>query len=371
MPKQLPEEVVHAIVHALADSGSPNDLLTLTLVSPTFARQSRLHLLTHPDIRSSASAKLVQANQAVSEQARTLTVQPGRRTRLEKKRIGRKTVEEWVEDAVTEDDLVQLCAKLRKLEAVHLIQPVFTSLRRRQINFLSHLTSLHTLSICGRPSDSGVFTLQTVGRILLTLPHLKHLTLRHLDCRSTSLDGLSFPTYNLVSFSLFSCPDITDKQLYWLLHPVIYSESLRRLSFGILPPVKPSRLYPVRWAPVRTTSVYLETDQAQAIETLPIHLPSIRYFSFRTRARLDPARLFASCTTFNTTESLIDYSDRGCGLPLRALAEAVLSQKRSRAGGVRAVAIRRERRHEDEFVLLKAVCEYRGVALRLVSGAAE
>jgi hypothetical protein len=359
MPPQLPVEVAQAIVEHCAGL---DELKQLALVSPSFRLAVSKHLHWDVLITSSTAARAflikLEANPILAIGARTLTVAKGRRTRTEKVGRGRKAVEQQVEDSVSEEDLVKLCGKLRRATAVHLEEPNFSTLRRRQVGCLFHL-SLTTLSIHGR-SDSP-FNASTVGQLLLTLPKLRHLSLRNIHFFPGALDSLTVPSNGFSSFSLTSSPSISSKQLYWFLHSTINAESLTSLSFDIPPNFRPSRLYPVRWAPVRTTEIYCTSEQAGALENLPRHCPSLRRYTFSSSQRLDPQRLLSACEAFDTVAELFDASAVGSGLSPLRLAAALAIEDGSKFRSLRRISFIKSRRKEDGMRLLRAVCRIRKI----------
>lgn len=269
---------------------------------------------------------------------------------------GRKAVQTEVEDSVTEEDLVKLCARLRSVKVIHLEEPAFNSLRRRQIGCLSDLP-LHTLSITGRPESP--FNASTVAQLLLTLPHLKHVALRHVHFFPGAFESLGALPTALSTFSLFSSDVVSAKQLYWLLRTTINNETLSSLALDIPANFRPSLLYPVRWAPVRTTKICCTSDQAGAIENLPLHCPSLQHFTFRTSRQLDPQRLLSACKPFDTVTDLVDASDEGCGLSSLDLA-AALAFGFEQATSIRRISLIKSKQWEEGSPLLRAACRARG-----------
>ncbi|BGP17721.1 hypothetical protein JCM10213_005301 [Rhodosporidiobolus nylandii] len=366
MPQPLPAEVLQVILQAYSTIVSPAELAALATVSHSFRTLVRRQLHTHVEIRSSTSAKQlldrIARDPALASQAQSLTVSRGTRQRLQTAGKSRKKAQQWVEDSVAEEDIVKLCGRMQNLGAVHLREPAFATLRRRQIAFLAGLSSLRTLSISGRPSSP--FNLHTVGQILLTLPNLQNLGLRHLRCYPDAFDALASPSCNLISFALFSTPDITPKQLAWLLSSTTEGESLRFLAFDILPSCHPSLLNAVKWAPVRATSIACTSSQPKAIEDLPLHCPSLRQFTFRASSALSPATLLTACNTFSTVVDLVDRSPAGMGLAPRMLAEALLLRAERR---IERISLALGKRDEGGFPALKAVCRSLGITLALGS----
>ncbi|GAA5873170.1 hypothetical protein JCM8547_006807 [Rhodosporidiobolus lusitaniae] len=366
MAHKLPDEVIHAIVRALAQLAPPSLLVQVALVSPSFRTVVRQLLLRQPQVNSSTDAQALlrqlERTPELVEQARSLIVARGARKRLRTAGKGKKAAEKWMEDFVTEEDLVKLCARLAHLEAVHLREPAFSSLRRRQLSCFSHLSSLTTLAINGRPSSP--FNLSTVGQVLLTLPHLHHLALRHIHCFPSALDGLPRPTNALSSFALFSVPGISDEQLYWLLYSSINAESLSSIAFDITPTILPSFLYPVRWAPIRTTDIVVTTAQVGVLEHLPRHCPSLRRFTFRsTEGRLRATRLLSACDILGSVDELVDVSDAPHGLSTRGLARALLRRDERSSARLRRITLTVSKREDKDVDVLKTVCELEGVEL--------
>ncbi|GAA6040510.1 hypothetical protein JCM8097_005440 [Rhodosporidiobolus ruineniae] len=370
MLDRLPVEAVQTVIEAHGCISSPAQLPALALVCPSFRIAVRLHLLKHVRLSSSSTVKRylehVGAQAEGQGQARSLTVEPATR-KLAVKGKGKKAKQEWVQDDMMADEVVKLCGRLSSLEEVHLREVAFSTFRRRQVDLFSSLTHLHTLTISGRSaSQSDGFNLHTVGQLLLTTPHLTHLALRNLSCFPSALDGLSRPHLALSSFALFDSPGVTAKQLSWLLDSSTDAESLRTIAFDLPACVLPSTLYPVRWAPIRTTSISCTSDRVDALENLPRHCPSLRRFTFRTSGQLDPYRLLASCDVFGTVTELRDASQLGCGVPLRSLAEALLLRSGSAPAEIARISLRQSRAKEGGFFALRGVCRVKGVELRLV-----
>jgi hypothetical protein len=359
MPPQLPVEVAQAIVEHCTGL---YELKEVALVSPSFRLAVSKHLHRDVLITSSTSARAflnkLETSPSSANEAQSLTVGKGRTTRMEKVGRGRKAVEQQVEDSVSEEDFVKLCEKLRRATAVHLEEPNFSTLRRRQVGCLSHL-SLTTLSIHGR-SDSP-FNASTVGQLLLTLSKLKHLSLRNIHFFPGALDSLAVPSNGFSSFSLTSSPGVSSKQFYWFLHSTINAESLTSLSFDIPLNFRPSRLYPVRWAPVRTTEIHCTSEQAGALENLPRHCPSLRRYTFSSSRQLDPQRLLSACEAFDTVAELFDASAVGNGLSPLRLAAVLAFEDESRFRSIRRISFIKSRRKEDGMRLLRAVCRIRGI----------
>ncbi|GAA5915900.1 hypothetical protein JCM6882_001755 [Rhodosporidiobolus microsporus] len=365
MAPQLPNEVVQGIVLAYSSLANPREVAALALVSPTFRSLTQQHLLSHLELRSTTSVRQLLVNlerdTSIGEQARSLTVGRGTRQRLETTGRGKKKQDKSVEDAVTEEDLVKLCRALPNLAAVHLRETTFSSLRRRQLGCLSSLTHLATLSISGRAT--APFNLSTIGQLLLTLPRLQHLSLRSLNSPSSSLSGFSFPTCNLVSFALFTSASLSDKQLFWLLRSSLNAESLGSLAFDISPTLPPWALYPVRWAPIRTTDIYCTSEQTGAVENLPRHCPSLQQYTFRTSSRMNAACLLESCDVFGTVTELSDASEFSAGLHPLHLASALLERDEGAPAAIRRIRLSRTKRDLHDIRLLRVVCKLRSIEL--------
>ncbi|GAA5839971.1 hypothetical protein JCM11251_006575 [Rhodosporidiobolus azoricus] len=373
MSCQLPVEVVQSITSAFRDITDTTEFIALALVSSTFRISVQRLLLTSLDLRSTTSVRLllsrIERDTSIGRQARCLVIGRGARKRLQPAGRGKKKHEEWVEDAVTEEDLVKLCGKLPNLEAVHLREPFFVSLRRRQLGCLSSLSRLSTLSVSGRPSHP--FSLHTVGQLLLTLPQLKHLALRNLSCPTSSFANLPQPSCHLVSFALFDSPAISGQQLSWLLHSSTNAESIRSLAFDIAPTVLPSTLHTVLWAPVRAFEISCTSEQAGSIEHLPRHCPSVRKYTFRSSRRIDPVLLLKSCGVFGTVEQLVDASGVGAGLHPIYLAAALLEDRKGGVATIRSLCFSRQKRGEEGMRILRVVCRIKGISLSFFDAGVE
>ncbi|GAA5926959.1 hypothetical protein JCM1841_001598 [Sporobolomyces salmonicolor] len=313
MARKLPLEVVRGIVQAYDALPQPTEVVSLALVSSSFRAQVRQHLLMRIVISSSSSAqtllKILNNDSDLCKLARTLTIARGPRKRLQTGGKGKKASQSWIEDSVTEVEFVQLCLKLEGVTEVHLREPAFVTLRRRQANFASSLSHLRTLSICGRPDSSQPgFNLHTVGQILLTVPQLEHLALRNLHAFPTSFHGLSLPSFSLISLALFLTSNLSSSHLYWLLSSSMNADSLRTIASD-LHDLRPAQLHSVYWCTARVTKVALSSNVTGAIECISLHCPSLERLELRASALVDAEWLLRNACDYGTLKELVDESD--------------------------------------------------------------
>ncbi|GAA6050676.1 hypothetical protein JCM3770_000887 [Rhodotorula araucariae] len=373
MPSVLPDEVLQRIVDEFQVTSTRAELVQLALALPT---PVSLALRTRPVLASSTSAQQyirhIDEDKSIALFPRILTVQRGTAIRRRAAGRGRKAKHEEVEDAVTPEQLVQLAQRIKGLVELHLLEPGFDVLRRRQVDFVSNLPHLRSLSIVGRtgPADRG-FSLHTVGQILQGLPNLADLALRNLYCYPTALAGLSPPASKLASFALFDTPFITSGQLHWLVKSSIYADSLRSLSFDVPPHMPPSHLASVKWAATPVTHLAVSSSRAKVVEGLPQHFPSLRQYAFRSPTTVDPHSLLRSCASSGSVEVIEDRSMRGGVVPL-VWAEALLFARRQPGlANLRRLSLMAPRRMHKGFRVLEEVCDMLGIQLELYNANAE
>ncbi|BGP49628.1 hypothetical protein JCM10450v2_005529 [Rhodotorula kratochvilovae] len=363
----LPDEVLQRIVDHVQATSTPAEIAQLAVVLPS---QVSLALHTQPVLASSISVQQylqrLNGDKGIAGLARVLKLQRGTRMVRRAPGRGRKAKEEQVEDAVTPEQLVLLAQRLSGLVELHLLEPSFDTLRRRQVDFASNLPHLRVLSIVGRSGASDrAFSLHTVGQILQDLPNLAHLALRNLHCYPSALAGLSPPACKLSSFALFSSPAITPEQLRWLLKPSIYADSLRSLAFDIPPHLPPSHLSSVKWAATPVTRLAVTSSRPEVVEGLPQHFPSLRRYTFCSPAPVDPHRILASCVSCGPVDAIEDHSRLNGATPL-AWAEALLyARKEPGLASLRRLSLAASRREEKGFAILEEVCDLLGVQLKL------
>ncbi|GAA5998438.1 uncharacterized protein JCM10292_002695 [Rhodotorula paludigena] len=374
MRAEWPDAVLEGIARAVQASGGCPALARLALVAPAFrVRVSRL-LRAHPVLASSTAVQLylraLQDSKAAVGDAHSLTLRRGPPHEVSTAGRGRKGRKVLLEDAVTEDELVQLAKILPRLVELHLVEPAFDSLRRRQLGFTSSLADLRTLTIVGRAGHGYTgFNLATVGQILQNLPELRHLALRNLQAHASALQGLAPPACKLAAFGLFDTPDISSAQLYWLLRSSIYADSLRSLAFDIPPDMRPSRLHAVLWAASPVKTLFISSSNSRALSDLPRHFPSLRHYAFRSTGSVavDPYRVLASCAVYSVVEVVEDRSTEQRGATSLNWAEALLLARQTQPGlaRLRRLALSTERRHDVGFGVLEEVCGLLGVQLVL------
>lgn len=376
MLQTLPEEVLERLCSHVGPYASVEALSSLALVSKQLAISVRNFRSRHPLVRSSTAARgYCRRHDTSSPHAVTLTIAKGTRTRVETVKVGRMKVVREVEDSVTEEDLVQLCRKSPKVVNLRLVEPGFSSLRRRQIGFASSLSNLRSLSIIGRQGSTADspdlgFNLTTIGQILSTLPTLEHLELRNVRSSPTSLSGISPPSFHLSSLLLFTTPFLSPRHLTWLLSSSNESESLRTIKFHLPTSVLPFQLHPIYWAPIRVTSFYISCHDPKKIESMPSHLPHLERFEFNLLSEpssVDGRMLLKTSNQYHRLREIRDYSEAG-GLDLRSLAEGLLLYRRRVK--VEKITIRRGRKTEDGYRELWAVCGELSITLEESEGVA-
>ncbi|ORY65632.1 hypothetical protein BCR35DRAFT_334610 [Leucosporidium creatinivorum] len=296
--------------------------------------------------------------------AETLTLERGNSSKpaSASKRKGGAAARQ-VEDAVTEGELVQLATALPKLQAIHLRELAFTSLRRRSLSdFTSQLSSLHTLSISGRPAaapsshpSDSLFNLHTVGQIVISLPQLRHLALRHIHASPTSLEGLSpYPTFTLTSFALYSTPNLTPKHLHWLLRSTSFAESLRTLALDW--DSSPRILNPIRYSVLRVERLHLTTTTPGVVENFALHCPSLTRLTIKASVPVDGVRLFG-----NLEMPLLELTDRSegerNGLDRRMLSLIIAGRSLRFARKLRRLSLAPREESERRLEELKKACE--------------
>ncbi|GAA5986127.1 hypothetical protein JCM11641_004718 [Rhodosporidiobolus odoratus] len=365
MTRRLTLEVITRIVQQCSTIVHPTELPALAHVSPFFRIAVSHQLLSHPHFSSSTSLSQLLDKLATQPEAaalaRCLTLARGDAKKRRMIGKGNKAREEWVEDAITEDQLVTLCQKMVNLVELQLRELTFATLRRRQLGGFSHLNHLRTLSISGRPANP--FSLHTVGQLLNTLPHLQHLALRRLRCDRSALDGLPAPALSLASFALFSSPDISSRQLAWLLHSSTNAESLSSVAFDVLPKIRPSLFHPVKWAPVRTTRLFCASEQPGVVEFLPLHCTSVRVLAFDARTAVSASALLQSCEVFDTVREISDFSQTGAGFVVCDLSEALFLKAMQGRVKVRKITLAKKKRGEASARALGTICRALGIDL--------
>jgi len=377
MVKQLPDDVLCRILREL-QAVAPAQLASLALVLPAPLRQASL---PQPVFSSSTAVQRYlgrthSGGESLAASPQVLTVRRGSSTMLRAAPAkDRRAKVEPVEDAVTPGDLVRLAYELVHLVEIRLVEPAFDSLRRRQVDFASHLVHLRSLSILGRRGGPGHgFNLHTVGQILQYAPSIDDLALRELDSYRGALSSLAQPSCRLASFALFDTPSISSDQLYWFLQATIYADSLHTLAFDIPADVPPSHFAPVKWAATPVTRLAVTSPRAQAVEGIAQHFPSLRHFAFRSSSPVDPHRVLASCATCGTVEVIEDRSlaaadgpsvGQGGAGPLAWAAALVLARRRRLPGlaSLRRLSLGSHRRAEPGFAVLDEVCRALDVQL--------
>ncbi|SCV74891.1 BQ2448_7920 [Microbotryum intermedium] len=184
------------------------------------------------------------------------------------------------EDAVTEQHLIILLKTLYPtLKHLHLSELAFTSFRRCHLTQLSPLlssSSLQTLTVIGRPAIEDQFQFHALASILLCLPNLSTLSVRHIRASTptprVTMDRM--PSFKLASISVRDCPSFEADHHYWLFASTMHADSLRLLDFKY-PHPGAARLRPVAWLgwPVRT--LRLTTSAKGVIEGFAHNLPSL------------------------------------------------------------------------------------------------
>lgn len=363
---ELPRELTQLVI----DSASPASLAQLARVSPSFNTQTRRALFTSPVLSSSAAAQLflrsLKQDPSLAHMVETLTLERGNGTKLasaSKRKAGAQ-----IEDAVTEAELVQLATALSQLRAIHLRELAFTSLRRRSLSdFTSQLSSLHTVSIAGRPpapsshpSDS-LFNLHTIGQIVLSLPQLRYLALRNVHASPTSLEGLSpYPVFTLTSFALYSTPNLTSKHLHWLLRSTSFAESLRTLALDWNS--SPRILNPIRYSVLRVERLHLTTSTHGVVENFALHCPSLTRLTIEASVPVDGARLFGNLET--PLLELVDRSEgEGNGVDTRMLALIIAGRSLRFARKLRRLSLAPRQAKERQTDELRKACEDHRVVL--------
>lgn len=373
---ELPRELAQMVV----DSTPPSSLAQLALVSPALHAQTRRALFTSPCLNSSAAAQLflrsLKQDPTLAQMAESLTLERGSSTKPSSasKRRGAREVEE-VEDAVTDVELVQLATALTQLKSIHLREVGFTSLRRRSLSdFTSQLSSLHTLSIAGRPAapsshpSDSLFNLHTVGQIVVSLPQLRHLALRHIHASPNSLEGLSpYPTYTLTSFALYSTPNLNPKHLHWLLRSTSFAESLRTLALDWNSSNSSPRIFnPIRYSVLRVERLHLTTSTPGVVENFVLHCPSLTRLTISASVPVDGARLFG-----NLEMPLLELADRsageGNGLDTRLLALIIAGRSLRFARKLRRLSLAPRVESQRRFEELREACAERRVDLDVLN----
>jgi hypothetical protein len=355
----------------VVDSTPPSSLAQLALVSPAFNTETRRAVFTAPVFDRSAAAQLflrsLKQNSSLAPMAESLTLERGTSTKLASA-SKRKAGASPVEDVVTEAELVQLATALPHLQAIHLREVAFTSLRRRSLSdFTSQLSSLHTLSIAGRPAapsshpSDSLFNLHTVGQIVISLPQLRHLALRNIHASPTSLEGLSpYPTFTLTSFALYSTPNLTPKHLHWLLRSTSFAESLRTLALDW--DSSPRILNPIRYSVLRVERLHLTTSTPGVVENFALHCPSLTRLTFKADVPVDGVRLFG-----NLEMPLLELADRsegeGNGLDTRMLALIIAGRSLRFARKLRQLSLAPREESERRSEELRKACEARRIGL--------
>ncbi|GAA6014019.1 hypothetical protein JCM11491_003490 [Sporobolomyces phaffii] len=362
----LPDEVLERVIQHLEESSGCASLSDLAVVSSRISRAVIAYRLRRPVLCSSAAVgRYLEQRAASARDAQALTIAKGTTSRTQKVKVGRTSTFREVEDSVTEDDVVKLCQMNPNLVAVEIVQPEFSSLRRRQISFASSLVHLRSLTIIGRSSTSG-FNFSTIGQIASTLPRLSHLSLGNLHSSPTSLAGIPRPSFHLSTFVLFTpAPFLSPSQLSWLLASSTESESLQTLKFHLPCSVLPYKLHSVYWSPIRVTSLYLSSRNARAIEAMPVHCPHLERFEFAADSsappRVDARALLANARRYGRLREIRDHTtDLSNGIDLRSLAEGLLLYRKKLR--IERVTIRTGRRGEDGFREAEEVCRILEIA---------
>lgn len=370
---EFPVELAQLVV----EYAPPATLTRLALVSPLLRAQSRRALYANITLNSSAAVQLLLRSlrqyPSLSAVVKQLTLERGNAGKLASAGK-RKAAPRWIENAITEGELVQLVAMLPALQELHLRELAFVSLRRRSLGDLtSHLGALHTLSIAGRPPLSSahasdtLFNLHTVGQIVVSLPQLRHLSLRHIHASPTSLQGLTFPTFALTSFALFSTPDLIPHHLHWLLRATSHAETMRTLALDW--DQSPRILNPIRYAALRVEQLALTTSTPGVVEAFVLHCPSLKQLTLRASVPVNAARLLGNLE--ERLSELVDKSEGpGCGVDARMLGLIIAGGCLKQGRKLRRLSIVGKKAEENRRAELVKACAERQVIVTVEQSAA-
>ncbi|SCZ87862.1 BZ3500_MvSof-1268-A1-R1_Chr2-3g05330 [Microbotryum saponariae] len=195
---------------------------------------------------------------------------------------GRTTTPPRTEDLVTEQHLITLLQKLGPtLKHLHLRELAFTSFRRRHLTQLTPLLSssnlqLETLTVIGRPAIESQFQFHALASILLCLPNLSTLVMRHIRASTPAPSAAMgrMPSFKLVSISVRDCPSFMAEHYYWLFASTMYADSLCVLDFEY-PHPRAAPLRPIAWLGWPVRSLRLTTSAKGVIEGFAHNLPSL------------------------------------------------------------------------------------------------